>query len=180
MTSVWSSVTEFADINGLVLSDHHLFEFLHKQFNSELNQRKKYFIAKRLIREIQHHFSAVQELVYPELKKHLGNKADYLINNETKLNQKLLGDVKEMEEMDFNSAQFKARFFILRQDLRPHEQFEENTLMLTLMPLLKMEDNERIVKEWRVLKHKLQEADRDVAENDEQKQKEIKTVTFKP
>jgi len=62
MTSVWSSITDFADVNGLITADHHLFDFLHKQFNSELNQTKKYFISKRLVREIQHHFQAIQEI----------------------------------------------------------------------------------------------------------------------
>ena len=62
MTSVYSSITDFADVNGLIIADHHLFDFLHKQFSSELNHTKKYFIAKRLIREIQFHFIAIQKI----------------------------------------------------------------------------------------------------------------------
>ena len=63
--------------------------------------------------------------VYPELKKHLGRKAEYVVSNESKLIQRLVDELKELEQLDFNSSQFKARFFLLRSDLKPHELLVE-------------------------------------------------------
>jgi len=47
------------------------------------------------------------------------------------------------------------------------------------MPLLSVEDNDRMVKEWRALKHKLVEADKDLMVKEE-KQKEIRPLSYNP
>ncbi|KXZ54860.1 hypothetical protein GPECTOR_4g932 [Gonium pectorale] len=123
-----STTSSHPSVISMINQDHSKFKSLWKEYNGpNMNGEMKQKLAWALIREIAMHSSAEEEVMYPEVRKRLGDEAaDHLLGMEGHQKLKdLLYEVNNMTIEKNGEAAFTAKLDEAMKVLMHHIDDEE-------------------------------------------------------
>ncbi len=128
------------DIFKMLKEDHQKVKRLFKQFEAS---DAKQSVAGEIFRELEIHTQVEEEIFYPAIEKAAEDEELEELVSEAYEEHRLVKEIiEELKELSAEDEGFKAKFYVLRENVEAHIEEEEDELFPLAKKALKPEIEE--------------------------------------